>query len=232
MSQQINLYNPLFLKQEKYFSARAMLQALGMIALGLAALYAYALVQTREGERLARDNQAQLAAQRDQFVKLGGSLPPQGRSQQIEGEIARLEGEVKARQSIVAALRTGELGNTAGFSGYFAAFGRKAMPGVWLTGFSLGESGNDLQVRGRVLHPDLVPAYLKLLNGEPVMRGRQVTELKLSAKEANPVAQSAATATARPGAPERFVEFSFTAPLRVAEPAKPGAKPESKGAGS
>ena len=231
MSQQINLYNPLFLKQERYFSARAMLQALGMIALGLSAFYAYALVQTLEAEGLTRDNQAQLAAQREQFVKLGGSLPPQGRSKQLESEIARLEAEVKSRQSVVAALHTGELGNTAGFSGYFAAFGRKAMPGVWLTGFSLGESGNDLQVRGRVLHPDLVPAYLRVLNDEPVMRGRQVTELKLSAKEPVAVGQSAA-APARSAVPERFVEFSFTAPLRVAEPAKPGAKPESKGGGS
>ena len=40
MSQQINLYNPLFLKREKYFSARTMLQALGVIALALAGLNA------------------------------------------------------------------------------------------------------------------------------------------------------------------------------------------------
>ena len=54
MSQQINLFNPLFLRKEKYFSARTMLQALGLIALGIAALYAYALFQTRGLERAAR----------------------------------------------------------------------------------------------------------------------------------------------------------------------------------
>jgi len=31
MSQQINLYNPLFLRREKYFSAKTMLQALGLM---------------------------------------------------------------------------------------------------------------------------------------------------------------------------------------------------------
>ena len=46
MSQQINLYNPLFLKQEKHFSARTMAQALGIIALALAALYGYAAAET------------------------------------------------------------------------------------------------------------------------------------------------------------------------------------------
>jgi hypothetical protein len=125
---------------------------------------------------------------------------------------------------VAAALRTGELGNTAGFSGYFAALGRKAMPGVWLTGFSVGESGNDLQVRGRVLHPDLVPAYLRALSDEPVMRGRQVTELKLSAK--------ATGAAPQPAGPERFVEFSLAAQRRVPAADKPASKPASKGGGS
>lgn len=228
MSQQINLYNPLFMKREKYFSARAMLQALGMIAAGLAVFCAYAMFQMREFERLARDSQAQLVSQRDQFVKLGGRLAPQGRSKALEAEVSRLEAEVKARQAVVVALRSGELGNTAGFSGYFSAFGRKSMPGVWLTGFSVGEGGNELQVRGRVLHPDLVPAYLRALNDEAVMRGRQVTELRLTAREQTAPAKPP-PAAARAGAPERFVEFSLAAQLRAPEPAKPASKPAAKG---
>jgi hypothetical protein len=55
MSQQINLYNPLFLRKQKYFSARTMLQSLGLIAVGLLALYLYALVQTRGLEQLAKN---------------------------------------------------------------------------------------------------------------------------------------------------------------------------------
>ena len=232
MSQQINLYNPLFLKREKHFSARTMLQALAAIALGLALLYAYALVQMGDVERVAADSQSQLASQREQFVKLAAALAPQVSSKALELEVARLEAEVKARESVVAALHTGELGNTAGFSGYFAAFGRKTMPGVWLTGFSVGESGNDLQLRGRVLHPDLVPAYLRALNDESVMRGRQVTELKLTAKEASTTQPPAAPGAARAAGPERFVEFTLAAQLRASGPAKPASKPESKGGAS
>ena len=117
--------------------------------------------------------------------------------------------------------------------GYFAAFGRKSMPGVWVTGFSVGEGGNELQVRGRVLHPDLVPAYLRALNGESVMRGRQVSELKLTAREETAPAKPAPPpASARAGAPERFVEFSLAAQLRAPEPAKPASKPAAKGGAS
>ena len=37
MSQQINLYNPLFLEKKKYFSAVTMTQAIGLIVVGMTA---------------------------------------------------------------------------------------------------------------------------------------------------------------------------------------------------
>lgn len=210
MSQQINLYNPLFLRKQKYFSTRTMLQSLALIAAGLLALYAYALVQTRGLERLAAEYGSQLSVQRDQFVALGA----QGRGRLLEAEVSRLEGDVRVRRATLDILQTGEFGNTEGFSRYFAAFGRHPIRGVWLTGFSVGEGGNDLRIRGRVLHADLVPAYLKALNSEEVMRGRLVTELKLLAKDESAARRSAAASTLEP---ERFVEFDLTAPVRAAE---------------
>lgn len=215
MSQQINLYNPLFLRQEKYFSARTMLQSLGLIALGLLALYAYALVQTRDLERVAGEHSQQLGAQREQLLKLSD----QGSSKLLQQEMTRLDAALAARRGMLDALQGGELGNTDGFSRYFAAFGRRPMRGVWLTGFSVGESGNEFRIRGRVLYPDLVPAYLKALNNEEVMRGRQVVELKLAARDES----AARGAQASPG-PARFVEFDLSAPRRIAEPGKPAAK--------
>jgi hypothetical protein len=97
-----------------------------------------------------------------------------------------------------------------------AALGRQSTPGVWLIGLKIGEAGNDLEVRGRALRPDLVPVYLRALNNEPMMRGRRVTEMKLAAKALPPPA--AGTEAKAPAAPERFVEFTLTAPLRMAEP--------------
>jgi len=223
MSQQINLYNPVFLKQEKHFSAVTIVQALALIVVGLAALYVYALVQTRAAERAEREQRAQVAALRDQLVKLGPKFSAEGRSKALESEVARLEGEVKARQSVLSVLSSGELGNTTGFSEFLAALGRQAVPGVWLTGLNIGESGNDLQVSGRALRPELVPAYLKALSNEPMMRGRRVTEMKLAAKTAAPPPAQRGTAKAATG-PQRFVEFTVSAPLRVSDTPK-GAKP-------
>jgi len=222
MSQQINLYNALFLKQEKHFSARTMVQALGLIALGVAALWVYAALETSAAEQSVQQYRAQLATQRDQLVKLTGQVGAQARSKALEVELARLESEAKAKQATLETLNAGELGNTSGFSEFFAAFGRQALAGVWLTGFTIGDSGNELVVNGRALRAELVPTYLAALSGETMMRGRRVTEMKLAAKE------QAATRGAPPreatAQPERFIEFNLTAPLRLPSP-PPGAKP-------
>lgn len=215
MSQQINLFNPLFLRKEKYFSVRTMLQSLGLILLGLVALYAYALMQTRDLQRTAADQARQLASQRDQFVRLGGRVS----SKLLEAEASRLEAQAKSRRAVLDTLQGGDLGDIDGFSRYFAAFARHPVDGVWLTGFTVGEGGDTLRVRGRVLHPDLVPAYLKVLNNAEVMRGRLVIELKLVARDESEARRGAAS-KADPG-PTRFVEFDLVAPLR--NPALTGA---------
>jgi Tfp pilus assembly protein PilN len=207
MSQQINLYNPLFEKKEKPFSARTMSQALALIAVGVTTMHVYAAYQARSAERVAVQLRQQVIVQREQVAKLVTAGAPT-RSKALEGEIARLEAEVKTRQATLQALNTGELGNTAGFSEFLAALGRQAMPGIWLTSITIGNSGNELSVHGRALRADLMPTFLRALNNEPMMRGRRVTELKLSAKSPAPADKTAAVG---------YIEFSLNAPLQIPE---------------
>ena len=206
MSQQINLYNPLFLKKEKHFSARTMAQALVVVAASITVVAVFGSLQTRSAERLAGQYRTQLAGTRAQLVKLGGADTP-ARSKALEAEIARLEGEIKARQATLQALTGGEFGNTAGFSEFLAALGRQALSGTWLTRIRVEDAGNSLFVEGRALRADLVPAYLRGLSREPMMQGRRVTEMKLAASPAK-----------SPGAlPASFVEFSLAAPRELRE---------------
>jgi len=205
MSQQINLYNPLFLKQEKHFSARTLAQALAVVVLGIVAVSVSGWIQARSAERLADQYRDQVARQRDQLVKLGVQLPGPGRGKALEAELARLEGEVKLRQATLEALGTGELGNTVGFSEFLASLGRQSMGGVWLTRIEIADAGNDLRVDGRALRAELVPTYLAALSREPMMRGRRVTEMKLAA----------ASEKAGGNEPDRFVEFSIAAPREL-----------------
>jgi hypothetical protein len=65
-----------------------------------------------------------------------------------------------------------------------------------------------------------MPVFLRALNNEPIMRGRKVTELKLTAKAEPRAGKGEGDRTAEPRA---FIEFSLTAPLQMAEAAPGGA---------
>jgi hypothetical protein len=220
VSQQINLFNPIFLKQERYFSAKTMLESLLLMLVALCAFYVYAHSEVKTFENVAADAAHQLSDARNRFISLGGSLSPQRRSKLLEAEIARAESDLRGKQALLDSLRAIATDRAEGYSQYFAAFARRTLPGVWLTGFTVSDGGEELDVRGRVLHPDLVPAYIKALNKEEVMRGRSVALLKLSAhNEPTP----AASAAPRAG-PARYVEFELSMPLAAPQPNKGGGK--------
>jgi Tfp pilus assembly protein PilN len=221
MAQQINLYNPIFLQQKKHFSAVTMLQALGLLVAGIVVFYGYAIYETRALTRVAEDSRRQLQTQSEQVAKLTREFSPQGRSKALQDELARAEAQLKQREDLIAMLGTGALGNTEGFARYLSALARQSLPGVWLTGFNVSGDEVELRLSGRVLYPDLVPAYVRALNKEEVMRGRRVAEMRLTAREeraAPPTAapgasaaDAAAAAPKPPAAPLRYVEFEITA---------------------
>ena len=151
MSQQINLFNPIFLKQKKHFSARTMLQGLGLIAFAVAAVYAlqvYQLSALRAQERTMR-LQAQQATQ--QLLAASGGKA----TKSLEDDIKRAEVELKSIQEIAGAVQAEVAGGNEGFSRYFAAFARQPVSGLWLTGFTV--AGDDLEVRGRAQRAELLP---------------------------------------------------------------------------
>ena len=64
MSQQINLFNPIFMKQRKYFSLLTMLQALGLIIAGSLVFYGYAIYQVascRQADEMSKRYEAEQA---------------------------------------------------------------------------------------------------------------------------------------------------------------------------
>ena len=229
MAQQINLVNPAFRRQKKHFSAATMAQALGVIAAGTLAFSGYAAYKVRMLKEVNARAESQLAAQRTQLGVLVKELAPQGRMASLSDELARSEAQVKGRRELLQSLSTGALGNVKGFSRYLEAFARQKTDGVWLTGISVGGDENELVIRGRVLRADLVPAYLRALNNEEVMRGRHVTELSLNAIQAPKPAAApgqageASVGTAEGRRPVQFVEFNLTAPKQDEDAAKPAA---------
>lgn len=197
MSQQINLYNPIFLKQKKYFSLLAMLQALILIAVGSGVFYGYAVYQVKSLTKQSDETSKRYAAEQAKLERYAAEFSPQQSSQLLENELKQVEAREAAQQEIIDTLKNGVIGNTAGYSEYMRAFARQTVSGLWLTGFSITGDGAQMSMSGAALSPELAPAYIRRLSQEKIMRGKSFAALHMQRpKAAN-------------GQAARYVEFTL-----------------------
>ena len=181
MSQQINLFNPVFLKQKKVFSSVAMAQALGVLLFGSLAMVAYGKHHVSKLEKEAQMVNAQLAQKQARQAMVNAEFAPRPPSPVLQAEIAEAEGQLRSLQRVSGVLERGELGNTTGFSEYYKALARQNMSGLWLTGVSV--AGADIGIRGRAMEGSMVPGYINRLTREPVMQGKSFASLEIAQGE-------------------------------------------------
>ena len=221
MTQQINLFNPIFLKQKKLFSAAAMGQALCVLLAGVLAGSLYARHNVAGLQREADSGRQRLAQREERLAKVKAEFPPRLKSAELDVQLAEAEAHIAALRRVSAIIERGELGNTGGYAEYFKALARQNPSGVWLTGVSIGGAGNELGVRGRALEPALVPAYLGRLKSEPVMRGKAFGSLKISQGGARDAAAASISPNVAPNVAPNVVPYvDFSLEAAPAEAAK------------
>ena len=179
MSQNINLFNPAFRKQRLLLSLVTVAQCLGLILLTLFAYQFYLQHQVGVLADELRAAQGSLKEQRSTVDMLKGQAAARKPDAQLEVEIAKLEVELRQAREATDALKGGVFGDQQGFSEYLRAFSRQSVNGLWLTGFTIA-GGGDLEIRGRVVSPDLVPSYIQRLNREKVLQGRSFARFEMS----------------------------------------------------
>ncbi|MBI3284296.1 MAG: PilN domain-containing protein [Burkholderiales bacterium] len=209
MSQQINLFNPVFLKQKKIFSAATLLQAAALVLLGSGLVATYASLQSAGLSKDERTVVAQLHAAVTQAARLRAEALAPPRNKALEEELAKTEADVKSRLQIGAILQSSDFGNTEGYSAYLVAFARQIPQNLWLTGFSIGGAGNEIALQGRTLKPELLPLYVSRLKREPVMQGKSFSMLQMQAP-APDSAEQGKPGAARPGLSPPYLEFNLS----------------------
>ena len=205
MSQQINLFNPIFLKQEKHFSALTMVQVLGVILVAALLLTGYASYQLSALQNEQKSVTTQLQLAQNQLAKVAADYAPREKDMRLEARLRRAEAQVKSLQQVSDVLRKGELGNTDGYADYLRAFAHQIIDGVWLTGFTIQGAGSAISLQGGALRPELVPAYLTRLKSEPVMQGASFSTLEMQLpKSDKPLAPGEKSA-----APAAYINFNL-----------------------
>ncbi len=200
MSQQINLFNPIFLKQKKYFSVTTMLQAIGLIVMGSMLFYGYAWYQVQQLAKQTQEMTKRYESEQKRLVNYANEFSPQRSAQMLNDELQTLEVQSVAQAGLLNTLRSGAIGNTQGYSEYMRAFARQSVSGLWLTGFDINGDGSQMVLQGAATGPQLLPAYIQRLSQESVMRGKAFATLRMN----QPKSVTDKSAPAR-----SYVEFSL-----------------------
>jgi hypothetical protein len=210
VSQQINLFNPIFLKQKKIFTAVPMAEALGVVLAGAMLMSWFASHRVAELEQRAAAGKAQLAKRETRLNNANVQFAPRQKSPALAAELAEAEAQLAALSDVENVLRGGALGNTSGYAEYFRAFSRQNVNGLWLTGVTIVGAGSDIGVQGKAMQPTMIPNYIARLTAEKIMRGKTFASLKIDrAMAAPPADPAAAAAPAAPAVPSPYVEFSL-----------------------
>jgi hypothetical protein len=203
MSQNINLLTPAFRKQRQLLTLATVAQCLGVTLFALLGYHLYLGQQVSGLATELRTAEGMLRSHQGNVDKLKGRSTALKPDAQLDAEIGQLETELMIARETVVALKGGAFGNQQGYAEYLRAFSRQSLTGLWLTGFSIAGSG-ELEIRGRVLSPDLLPSYIQRLNREGVLAGRSFARLEMSRPKLEPAAGKA------PLMP-RYLEFSLIA---------------------
>ena len=214
MTQQINLFNPIFLRQKKYFSFVTILQALALVLIGAMSFYAYAVFQTGRLSKEVDEANKRLVQEKARLSLVGVEFGPRKKNLELEKQVVELEKKVKEREDILGIQKGGGIGQGRGFSEYMRAFARQSVSGLWLTNFNMSGGGSKMIVVGRALRPDLVPDYLKRLGNERIMRGQPFSTLEMQVTKVDNVLKGRGA--------EGYFEFS----LRSVEPERADADPD------
>jgi Tfp pilus assembly protein PilN len=203
MSQQINLYSPIFRRQTKVFSATTMLQGLGLIALVIAVFYYYMAAQSSLLELGAAQSEQQLKSELERLKVYGARESPAERLKMLAERRKALEATLSTHAQALEGLKAGAFGRSEGYSGMLRALARVSVDGVWLTRVEFSQDGGELSLAGRALRADLVPAYLAQLRRDPMLREQEFAHLEVTRPA--PVAAAAGAAP-----PASFVDFTLS----------------------
>lgn len=205
MSQQINLFNPAFVKQRKHFLLPTMLQGLGLIVAGSLLFYGYAVYQVDQLGKQSEESAKRYKTEQARLARYAAEFSPQQANQALQDEVRWLEKRVADQAELIELIKSGAVGNTTGYSEYMRAFSRQVAQGLWLTGFKVTGDAAQISLSGAVLNPELLPAYIQRLSKENIMRGKTFSTLQMR----QPKVGASQGVDASQGTTLRYVEFTL-----------------------
>ena len=178
IQQQINLYHPIFRREQKLFSANTMVRAwaallvLALLATGFDAWQTHDLAQAL---RNSTDTLKAAQARLDSAYSVFGV----GRAQNELVALKRREHTLSRLSQFLRQSRRAQVGPAP----VLLAVSASVVPDLWVTHFSLERKKKALILRGHSVHPSLVPVFLHRLVSQPTLAGYRFHGLSVTRRK-------------------------------------------------
>jgi hypothetical protein len=179
MQQQINFYRTEYRTIRKEFSSGMLLAVCGAVIVAMLLAYGFASYKAFGIERELKivTNQEQAAIVR--LENLQPSMNAVSGDQSWEQRLEEARRALRDQQLVLGMVADSSLGDTQGFSHHLTSLARQDTEGLWLSYIRLSSLGDNTQLEGQALRPDLVPAYLQRLAEEPPFATQRFTQFQI-----------------------------------------------------
>ncbi len=185
MQQQINLYQPIFRKERKIFSARALLLILLVCVTVMMVIAVYFQLRVVSMQQLEKD----LLQQQDNLRYSIESLKQKddgAELEALEAEIAAARETLRGRENILQQMQAYSGQHRTRFSPYLSALSRQRISGLWLTHILIEDAGASALLRGVALEADLIPRYLQMLPNEQSLQALHFQQVEINRQQNDP----------------------------------------------
>ncbi|MCG8426263.1 MAG: hypothetical protein MI754_02765 [Chromatiales bacterium] len=178
--QQINLYQPRFRREEKTFSLSLVVLLSFFAVLLMGAIYGYGYWQNQQlaGELLKLQNR--YSSLKSDVERMRTLMPKPSVSDIYQRELARLQLQRSAGNSLLNNLANQIDSRDQTFSEYFAGLARQSEEGLWLEALELNREGDYFALQGKVIDPELLPQFLQRLEMEKAFRNKAFRVVNMS----------------------------------------------------
>lgn len=186
MRQEINFYRGGTRAPVPVLGADWMLKAtLAMLALlGLISAVQFMVNRNLSARLFAASQQAENLERQVKALQL--RYPEPKADAVLVAEADRLQRRRDGLERLLNTVEDGDEMRRGGFSEYFQALARQAVPEVWLTGIHVTAGGSELALQGRALDAANIPRMVQALGKERSFKARTFSALTITRPEQQP----------------------------------------------
>jgi hypothetical protein len=177
MSQQINL---LAREHKPAGSALAALAVVAVVLLGLLAYDAVLRIETARLQLEATSGQQRLAQAKAALQARRQRPDANNDAATLKAEIDALKPKADAGRQLAELISNGSLGSPQGYAQYLSTLASVPEQGLWITSFSVGNTGKLVSLSGRALRNESVLRYARRLNEAFAPQGVQFNSVEMT----------------------------------------------------